>query len=287
MRGHCSAASSSLSAARTKARPPSDARWSCLPNPCVTAALLHNLQYADEADPAKLLAAHREFDAAHARRLLPASTSPLAPRTGDRPLRLGFVSADFRQHPTGFLVLPALEHLDKDRCWVACYAEQLHEDQYTARFRAVADAWHTTVDLAPDEIAAQIREDEIDVLVDLMGHTGKNQLLVFAHKPAPVQITWFGYVGTTGLAAMDYLLADRFHVRPGEEGNLRRARAPHAERLCLLSGPGRCAGSRAAACPDRRPRHVRLLQQPRQVFAAACSTPGPPFSARCRHRDCC
>src|SRR6185503_8925848 len=67
-----------------------------------------------------------------------------------------------------------------------------------------------------DELVEKIKSDQIDVLVDLMGHTGK-RLLTFARRPAPVQLTWLGYVGTTGLSAMDFLLADRHHVRPGEE----------------------------------------------------------------------
>jgi len=70
--------------------------------------------------------------------------------------------------------------------------------------------------MSDEELAEQIRRDQIDVLIDLMGHTGR-RLTVFARRPAPVQATWLGYVGTTGLVAMDYLLADRFHVRPGEE----------------------------------------------------------------------
>jgi predicted O-linked N-acetylglucosamine transferase (SPINDLY family) len=203
------------------------------PNASRHSRLLHNLQYADDADPLALLQAHRQFDALYARPLFPAEPPVRNAERGDRPLRLGFVSADFRRHPTGFLVLPGLEQLDKSRCWIACYAEQLYDDQYTARFRAIADAWRTTVELEPAEVAELIRQDEIDVLVDLMGHTGKNHLLVFARKPAPMQVTWFGHVGTTGLSAMDFLLADRFHVRPGEEGH-------HVESILRMPGDYAC-----------------------------------------------
>jgi protein O-GlcNAc transferase len=97
-----------------------------------------------------------------------------------------------------------------------CYADQENEDAYTARFRAVANVWRPVFGLSSDELAQQICRDEIDVLVDLMGHTG-NRLPVFAQRPAAVQVTWFGDVGTTGLDVIDFLLADRFHVRPGEE----------------------------------------------------------------------
>lgn len=186
------------------------------PDPGRHSRLLLGRQYVDDVAPAELLSAHQEFDRLYAQSLR--SPPPIVrTTTSNRPLRLGFVSADIRQHPTSFLVLPALEHLDKRHCSIVCYAAQLQEDEYTARWRAIADHWRPTLDLNAEEVAGQIREDEIDVLFDLMGHTGHNQLLVLARKPAPLQITWFGYAGTTGLAAMDCLLADRFHVRPGEE----------------------------------------------------------------------
>jgi protein O-GlcNAc transferase len=178
------------------------------------AQLLQILSYVDSMDSIDLLRAHQQWAASYA--------DPLAPRTQLRqpgrgtPLRLGFVSADFGQHPLAFLVLPALENLDKSRCFVACYSERRREDEYTARFRATADLWRQTTELSDGELAEQIGRDEIDILFDLMGHTGK-RLLVFARRAAPMQVTWLGYVGTTGLKTIDYLLADRFHVAPGEE----------------------------------------------------------------------
>src|SRR5262249_25292333 len=141
---------------------------------------------------------------------------PAPPRTSGRALRIGFLSADFGQHPIAFMVLSALERLDKSACQIMCYSDRASEDDYTRRFRAVANLWRP-IHLQPHEaVAKQIREDGVDILVDLMGHAGK-RLVVFAHKPAPVQITWFGYVDTTGLSAMDFIIADRFHIRPGED----------------------------------------------------------------------
>jgi predicted O-linked N-acetylglucosamine transferase (SPINDLY family) len=78
--------------------------------------------------------------------------------------------------------------------------------------------WRPVVGFSHEELAEQIRRDEVDILVDLIGHVGK-RLMVFARRPAPLQVTWLGYVGTTGLTAMDFLLADRYHVPSGEEGN--------------------------------------------------------------------
>jgi predicted O-linked N-acetylglucosamine transferase (SPINDLY family) len=94
------------------------------------------------------------------------------------------------------------------------------------RFRRAADRWQGISGLADETVAQQVQQDGIEILIDLMGHLG-NRLLVFARRPAPVQITWFGYVGTTGMQAIDYLLADRFHVPPGEE-------AHHVEKILRM-----------------------------------------------------
>jgi protein O-GlcNAc transferase len=198
------------------------------PQPGNASIWLLSLQYLDDATPLELLAAHRRWDAAYARPLSPPSGP--APRAANGlKLRIGFCSLDFGRHPTGYLALPAIEHLDRNACSVICYCDRLGEDEFTVRFRRAADLWRVTSGLAPDELAAQIRADEIDILFDLMGHTGQ-RLLTFARKPAPLQITWLGYAGTTGVAAIDCLVADRHHVREGEEpcyseGVLRMPRA--------------------------------------------------------------
>jgi protein O-GlcNAc transferase len=177
--------------------------------------LLQTMQYDEDVTPAQLLAEHRQWNERFAAPVLPAAPPVTTPRRNE-PLRIGFVSADFGRHPTGFFALRPLECLDKSKASVVCYYDLLPEDEYTARFRAASDAWHVIRGWSNERLAEQVRRDEIDVLVDLMGHTG-TRLVAFARRPAPVQVTWLGYVGTTGLAAMDCLLADRFHVRPGEE----------------------------------------------------------------------
>jgi predicted O-linked N-acetylglucosamine transferase (SPINDLY family) len=199
------------------------------PNDDRHARLLVGLQYAEDASPERLLAAHREWEALYAQPLHPAGAARVVEASRDRLLRLGFVSSDFGRHPIGFLVLPALEQLDRSSCSVICYSDRASEDEYTARFRAASHAWRVTSSLSDENLANQIRNDKIDILVDLMGHTGK-RLLVFARKPAPSQLSWLGYVGTTGLTAMDCLLADPYHVREGEEiGYSERVlRMPHA-----------------------------------------------------------
>jgi protein O-GlcNAc transferase len=98
-----------------------------------------------------------------------------------------------------------------------CYSARWLEDEYTARYRSAAHLWRTTARLTNEEMAELVRADEIDILFDLMGHSGQ-RLALFDRRSAPMQITWLGYAGTTGVSAMDYLLADQFHVRDGEEG---------------------------------------------------------------------
>src|SRR5262245_56922977 len=176
--------------------------------------LLLAMQYGNDVSAESLLEAHQEWNVAYAQSLLPATPPVVAKSHGT--MRLGFISADFGRHPVAFMVLPVLEKLDKIRCSVVCYSYRFESDAYTARFQAAADVFRWVKGLTDEELARQVRQDGVDVLFDMGGHVTK-RLLVFARKLAPMQVTWFGYVGTTGLAAIDYLLADRFHVREGEE----------------------------------------------------------------------
>jgi predicted O-linked N-acetylglucosamine transferase (SPINDLY family) len=132
-------------------------------------------------------------------------------------LKIGYVSPDFRDHVVGLNLLPLFREHDRDRFEIIAYSNVLRPDATTERFQRYAAVWHNIRQLSDEALAEQIRADRIDILFDLAGHTARNRLLVFARKPAPVQITWAGYVGTTGLAAMDYLLADRHEVPPGAE----------------------------------------------------------------------
>jgi predicted O-linked N-acetylglucosamine transferase (SPINDLY family) len=176
--------------------------------------LLMAMQYGNNVSAEELLEAHRDWNSRYAQPLWPAAAPAAIRKSG--PLRLGFVSSDFGRHPLAFLVLPVLEHLNRARCSVVCYSDRVDADEYTARFRAAADVFRSVKGLTDEELTAQVQADGVDVLFDMGGHASK-RLLVFARKPAAVQVSWFGYVGTTGLAAIDFLLADRFHVRDGEE----------------------------------------------------------------------
>jgi predicted O-linked N-acetylglucosamine transferase (SPINDLY family) len=192
--------------------------------PSYTAAhsnLLMCEQYQPGATLAGLAQAHAEWDERHATTHRELWKPWDLDREPERPLRLGFASPDLRRHPVGFFLLPVLERLDPKQFEVVCYYSRAERDDYTTRLEAASKEWNAVTGKPNDALAEQIREDRIDILFDLSGHTGDHRLLLFARRPAPIQITWLGYVGTTGLTAMDYLIADRFHVPPGAEVHYR------------------------------------------------------------------
>jgi predicted O-linked N-acetylglucosamine transferase (SPINDLY family) len=130
------------------------------------------------------------------------------------------VSGDLYDHPVGFFfesVLAALRARTPARLELTVYANGLNDDATTRRIRAAAHAWRVVAGLSDEHLVQVIRDDGIDVLVDLSGHTGRNRLPAFAWKPAPVQATWLGYFATTGVAAIDYLIADPWAVPEGAD----------------------------------------------------------------------
>jgi predicted O-linked N-acetylglucosamine transferase (SPINDLY family) len=148
---------------------------------------------------------------------------------GDRHgrLRLGFVSPDLGRHPVGYFLVRVLENLrqtgkgENIRVETICYSDRIVKDDLTRRLQAAATQWRDTTGTSDQRLAEPIRSDAVDILFDLAGHTAHNRLLMFARKPAPIQITWLGYVGTTGLRAMDYILADGRQIPPESEVHYR------------------------------------------------------------------
>jgi predicted O-linked N-acetylglucosamine transferase (SPINDLY family) len=172
------------------------------------------LRHHPDATLAALGAAHAEFERRHGLPLRPCRVGHGNSRDPERPLRLGFVAPAFIRVPLGAFLIQALEGLDRQEYPLVCYSGAT-TDSFTPRFRAVAERWRVIDTLTDEQVAAQIRDDGIDILFDLAGHDPGHRLLVFARKPAPIQITWVNCVGTTGLSAIDYVLADR-HVIPSE-----------------------------------------------------------------------
>ncbi|CAK0756918.1 protein O-GlcNAc transferase [Gammaproteobacteria bacterium] len=140
---------------------------------------------------------------------------PLRPLDG-RPLRIGYVSADVCQHTVGLFVKPVLEAHDPTKVMAFVYSAGQVKDWVTDAIRACTQ-YRDVADLDDVALATLIRQDEIDVLVDLSGHTAGSRLTVFAHRPAPVQVSWLGYFATTGLAYLDAVLLDAWHAPPGTE----------------------------------------------------------------------
>jgi predicted O-linked N-acetylglucosamine transferase (SPINDLY family) len=178
--------------------------------------LLMNIQYDAAITPEDLL---RESTAWEKAQL--AGTRVMHRPQNDpdpaRRLRIGYVSGDLRRHPVGYFLDGVLACHDPEQFRVHCYANQSFGDDLTERLRANSARWQAIFGKPDEEVAEMIRADGIDILVDLAGHTARNRLTVFGIKPAPVQATWAGYVGTTGLSAMDYLISDNRETPEGTD----------------------------------------------------------------------
>ncbi|HUO80438.1 MAG TPA: tetratricopeptide repeat protein [Steroidobacteraceae bacterium] len=175
------------------------------------AATHSNLAYAlsfEAADPGVALAECRRWDARFAAPLASGWREPDVDDTPGRRLRVGYVSADFREHCQSLFTIPLLAHHDRAAFEIHCYSSVPRPDARTRTIAACADAWRDVRRLDDAALAERIRADRIDILVDLTMHMANGRPLVFARRPAPVQIAWLAYPGTTGLAAMDYRLSD-------------------------------------------------------------------------------
>ena len=146
----------------------------------------------------------------------PAAAERFLDTDPDRPLRVGFVSGDFSDHPIGTLLRDVMAALARPGIEIFAYATKPVVSNLTAHYHACIPNWRDVWELDDDQLCAAITADRIDVLIDLAGYTDGNRLPVFARKPAPVQVTWLGYVATTGLSAIDYVLCDRIEM-PGSE----------------------------------------------------------------------
>lgn len=188
----------------------------------VHGSLLFTMLHDARANPARLLALQRACGERFSR--VAAVARPVVRRAGR--LRVGYVSGDLRRHALAYFLEPLLACHDTGRFEVYCYRTGGREDEVTARLRALATHWRDIEALDDDAAAALIAADGIDVLVDLAGHTAGNRLGVFARRPAPRQLSWAGYLGGTGLAAIDARitdgLADPFGAEVFQSGSLLR-----------------------------------------------------------------
>jgi predicted O-linked N-acetylglucosamine transferase (SPINDLY family) len=195
--------------------------------------LLGGYNHTTRWSPAEALAAHIVWS----KRFAEPATPP-APHTNDkspdRVLRIGFVSPDLRRHSVTYFLEPIIAHRDRGAFQMLAYSNNERSDEVTERLRAMCDGWRDIRALDDDQAAALIRQDRIDILIDLAGHTMGNRLGVFGRKPAPVQMTYLGYANTTGLRAIDYRITDSLSDPPGMTD------AHYTEKLIRLSPPFLC-----------------------------------------------
>lgn len=177
--------------------------------------LLFNLNHLPDSTPEELFTAHRDYGERYCSAFYPQNPQYENSRDPERRLKIGYVSGDFREHPVSRFIEPVLAQHDP-----ACFETHLFHnyplsDEVTERLKGLAAGWHPVWNQDDDAVADGVRSLGIDILIDLSGHTENHRLFVFARKPAPVQATWLGYLGTTGLATMDYRICDAYTDPPG------------------------------------------------------------------------
>ncbi|SEH06214.1 tetratricopeptide repeat protein [Candidatus Venteria ishoeyi] len=179
---------------------------------------LLDMHYSPEYTQEEVYTAHCEFDRLFTQPFILTSTPHKNLLEKGRQLRVGYISEDFREHSVAYFIESVLSSHDPEKVAVFCYYNNTHQDAVTERFKGYCNGgWRDCMEWTDDELANIIRRDKIDFLVDLMGHTGKNRILVFARKPAPVQMAYLGYSDTTGLTAIDYRLTDAYVEPEGAE----------------------------------------------------------------------
>ncbi|MFL5342395.1 MAG: tetratricopeptide repeat protein [Gemmataceae bacterium] len=201
------------------------------------------LNYHPRLSAAELLAAHRHWAELYADALAPAGPPAPAPPRPDGRLRVGYVSADFRTHPVASFLTAVLPRHDRAAFHVTAYANVQTPDAVTDRLQAAVDVWRPVAGRTNDEVGQMVRDDGIDILVDLSGHTAGNRLQLFARHPAPVQVTLCGYPNTTGLRTIQYHITDSLSDPDGD------ADAQHTERLFRLPEIGWCSAPPADVPP--------------------------------------
>jgi len=188
--------------------------------PFIQSNYLYALNYQTTPDMGKIFAAHKKFGEFH-ENVAAKSTALQSPITSNaatnaqQPLRIGYVSSDFRHHAVSHFIEPVLAAHDKNKFQLFAYYHHTVVDDMTKRIQSHVSHWRSLVGKSDADIAAMIRADGIDILIDLAGHTATNRLPMFARKPAPLQVTWLGYPNTTGLSTMDYRITDAFADPPG------------------------------------------------------------------------
>ena len=199
-------------------------------DPVAHSTLLRMLSYSDQQEPADTFREHQAWAARHARALEDAAPPHTNNPDPARRLRVGFVSPYIHKHAVTFFLESVIEHHDRAQLELFLYADVARPDDYSHRLQAYGAHWRSTVDMNHAQLAQRVRDDGIDILVDLSGQTANHRLLAFARKPAPIQVNWLGFPSTTGLPSMDYRITDAYCDPPGMTEHL------NSEKLVRLPG---------------------------------------------------
>ena len=219
-------------------------------------SLLAVLDYSGRMTHAEVFARHVEWAEKYADPLDMGKGGVRHSVPKERYLRVGYISGDFCRHVIGRFIEPVLKCHDRSKFRIFCFNSESREDDMTMHLRGIADVWRDVGSMSDEALASQINQDGIHVLVDLSGHSAGNRLLALARKPAPVQMTWMGYLNTTGMKAVDYRISD-FQADPsGAERFYRESliRLPQPQ-WCYapVAGPIVCPPQPVLARPDDLP----------------------------------
>jgi protein O-GlcNAc transferase len=175
------------------------------------------LNYSTKPSPAEVFFEHKKWAQCHAHDLARDPSSYSNDRNPARPLRVGYISPDLHTHSVAFFIEALLSAHSPDAVQIICFADIPRPDAMTERLQRHGHEWRDIFGKSDSEVALEVRRENIDILVDLSGHTARNRLLAFARKPAPVQVSYLGYCNTSGLSAMDYRLTD--HIADPEDAD--------------------------------------------------------------------
>lgn len=197
--------------------------------PAARSNLLLGLNYEPSLSQDEIYLEHSNWDALYGRATTATNHYAGHKKHRSRPIRIGYVSGCFFSgHSNVYFFEPVLSAHSRPEFEITCYSNSKRIDAGTRRLMAYADSWRTIYGLSDDAICNLIKSDQIDILIDLSGHTEGNRLTVFARKPAPIQITWLGYPNTSGLQAIDYRISCDAADPPGLTDHL------HSEGLVRL-----------------------------------------------------
>ena len=238
-----------------------DAAAQLHPSPQIASHALNAMQYDASFGPEQIKSAHERW---FERYVAPLQLKPLA-RHGvahpDRKLRIGYLSPDFRRHAAAHHLFPLLRNHDRDGFEIYCYSNNPRDDDFTDEFRGLADGWRSIRQLTDERAAGLIHADRIDILVDAAMHMGGNRALLIARQPAPVQVAFIAYPGTTGIPTVQYRLTDpQLDPTPERDAPLYRAVGSPGALLLVLRPADQRRRPRSAAGAGAERDHIWLFK---------------------------